>query len=515
MGVMNGGRASVLIPYAIVIITLVVALTTVARAASWPAPLGSLLAADVMATRERFTAAASLSPEGKAELCSAASGQAAAACAAAGDGTMRLPRVSADALNVQGRLFFGDAQMSAAPQDSNRTDPVFVEKVTEGDARSALRITVNDDANDSVQIWGGACAAGDCMGSGKQQHRFDAGGTAWHASQVCVGDACLSPADVRQVKAAAGRGPSTGMAGKQCFELGQGVAGKEGNAGKLCYAAFSDGLDIVGAGNTYPGRKVRVWDNMQVGGTVSADRVCVGNACMAPADVERVLKGPSAPAAPAPPPTAALPGDACFEWGAGVAGKEGNAGKLCYAKFSDGLDIVGAGRPGAARKVRVWDELQTGGVLAAAPSGFVQVRPAGARLGGTPSGWGGGVHTLDVYAQGTVAVGNANGQIQRWFNGSGAFNLSDARAKTDVVSLGAEEVAGAARLRPVRYRRTDDPDRRLHYGFIAQEVAKEFPHLVQRMPDGKLALNSEELVPLLAAEVASLRAEVRAAAARR
>lgn len=56
-----------------------------------------------------------------------------------------------------------------------------------------------------------------------------------------------------------------------------------------------------------------------------------------------------------------IPNDASVEFGANVSGKEGNAGKIRYGGWDgDALNIVGAGGPGAFRKVRVWDKLQVG-----------------------------------------------------------------------------------------------------------------------------------------------------------
>jgi len=44
-----------------------------------------------------------------------------------------------------------------------------------------------------------------------------------------------------------------------------------------------------------------------------------------------------------------------IELGAGLT-KEANAGKIGYQKFSDGLDIVGAGTTGTNRKIKFWNE---------------------------------------------------------------------------------------------------------------------------------------------------------------
>src|SRR5258706_9252091 len=54
-----------------------------------------------------------------------------------------------------------------------------------------------------------------------------------------------------------------------------------------------------------------------------------------------------------------------IEFGAGIAGKNQDAGKIGYQKFSDALDIVGAGTSEAERKVKIWADggtTFTGGV---------------------------------------------------------------------------------------------------------------------------------------------------------
>jgi hypothetical protein len=72
--------------------------------------------------------------------------------------------------------------------------------------------------------------------------------------------------------------------GSTMLEFGYGIAGKEINAGKIGYAAFTSALDIVGAGTT--DRTVRIFDNLTVGGittntliagTVTAGTVTASN----------------------------------------------------------------------------------------------------------------------------------------------------------------------------------------------------------------------------------------------
>lgn len=58
---------------------------------------------------------------------------------------------------------------------------------------------------------------------------------------------------------------------------------------------------------------------------------------------------------------AGVQGSACLEAGLDVAGKKANAGKLCYQRWSDGLDVVGAGASNQPRKVTIWDHLHVNG----------------------------------------------------------------------------------------------------------------------------------------------------------
>ena len=56
---------------------------------------------------------------------------------------------------------------------------------------------------------------------------------------------------------------------------------------------------------------------------------------------------------PTPTGDAKLAGTNAIEFGQGVT-KESNAGKIGYQKFSDALDVVGAGRTGSNRKLKFW-----------------------------------------------------------------------------------------------------------------------------------------------------------------
>jgi hypothetical protein len=88
-------------------------------------------------------------------------------------------------LNVGRRIYFSDSMMRNYPDWwANGSDPYYLEKVTNGGNNSALRLTINDDGDESFQIWGNACAIGNCGGQGHLCHAFWANGDAWHGRNV-------------------------------------------------------------------------------------------------------------------------------------------------------------------------------------------------------------------------------------------------------------------------------------------------------------------------------------------
>lgn len=105
-----------------------------------------------------------------------------------------------------------------------------------------------------------------------------------------------------------------------------------------------------------------------------------------------------------------------IELGVGVA-KEGNNGKIAYQRWTNGLDIVGAGPTGDNRRITFHD--QGGG---SQHMGNIGVRGYDPNVG-LPNGWGGGVHTWDIAVNGT---GKARGGFQ-----TGQWDLAEKFDKHD------------------------------------------------------------------------------------
>jgi hypothetical protein len=188
------------------------------------------------------------------------------------------------------------------------------------------------------------------------------------------------------------------------------------------------------------------------------------------------------------------------------AGQEGNAGKICYKTFTDGLDIIGAGTPNN-RKIYMHTE------------GGMEVR---GNLNGTGAitangdlrsnnGW--------AYAN-RFAMKNNNGNY-RWLikgeadfdidfdgttryriDGNGnTFKLSDRNLKRDFQSMEAT-LPKLMKLKPTTYHfKTDDKNKPLSFGFVAQDVQEVFPQLVTTMQGNTIGLNYEGLIPVAIAAI--------------
>jgi hypothetical protein len=154
-----------------------------------------------------------------------------------------------------------------------------------------------------------------------------------------------------------------------------------------------------------------------------------------------------------------------LEFGAGVVGKEANAGKIGYRAFSnDALDIIGAGT-GSNRVVR-------------------------------------------VYAESGLGV---NGPV----NAQSFNNNSDVRFKTHVRPIGSA-LASVLALRGVRYEwnalgvqhggKAGAPQ----VGLLAQELEKVYPELVSTDKEGYKAVNYSQLTPVLIEALKEQQAQIEA-----
>lgn len=111
-----------------------------------------------------------------------------------------------------------------------------------------------------------------------------------------------------------------------------------------------------------------------------------------------------------------------------------------------------------------------------------------------------------------ISLGTGSLRFTDVYAVSGSVNTSDARVKSHLSPVRAGGLIDA--IEPMQYRRVDIGDDLWHFGFVAQNVADHLPpddFAVTRRPEGAeewWGLRPDQLVPILWAEVRSLRARL-------
>jgi hypothetical protein len=131
-----------------------------------------------------------------------------------------------------------------------------------------------------------------------------------------------------------------------------------------------------------------------------------------------------------------------------------------------------------------------------------------------------GSNNIDIDNQGeaaetdTIRIGTPGTQTKAFIAGIhnnntvsgllGVANTSSERFKTAIEPI-VSASAKLAQLRPVTFHYKSDPNGPLHYGLIAEEVAKVYPDLVVRDHSGRIdGVRYDELSPLLLKQVQQL-----------
>jgi hypothetical protein len=96
-----------------------------------------------------------------------------------------------------GRLYLGSPARTSDNLDDNNGDPYTLEKRIIGAGQSALRLTLNDDFDESLEIWSSSCKGSGCVKVPSLRHQFTANGDAQctgrlSANTICLGQVCLN-----------------------------------------------------------------------------------------------------------------------------------------------------------------------------------------------------------------------------------------------------------------------------------------------------------------------------------
>lgn len=99
-------------------------------------------------------------------------------------------------LYVGGKIhLYGDPAKTGGWNSGDNSDPYSLQKIHTGPDQSHLRLTLNDNSDESLQIWGNSCGTGNCGGPGQKAHQFTADGTLYSKGNAWIGDNLILGAD--------------------------------------------------------------------------------------------------------------------------------------------------------------------------------------------------------------------------------------------------------------------------------------------------------------------------------
>jgi hypothetical protein len=87
------------------------------------------------------------------------------------------------------------------------------------------------------------------------------------------------------------------------------------------------------------------------------------------------------------------------------------------------------------------------------------------------------------------------------------YNSSDERLKENMDKINDKDIEDLFTLNPIHFNFKCD-NKKLHYGFLAQDVEKLYPHLVENNIDGYKIVNYQEFIPLILAKLKNMQNEI-------
>lgn len=413
-------------------------------------------------------------------------------------------------LNVDGRIHFKDQSFDTKGSAANNADSYYLEKKVEGNNNSSLRLTMNDDADESLQIWGGACAAGNCNGEGTMKHRLGADGNAWHGEWMDAKN--VNGRDhVTTANWAAWMRNNGDMHARN--RLGVGIhPDNQGN-----FKMFVDGgvdnqwssLIRHGPTHVYMGHNkgYGMHINTQKGGGEYALEVYSANGELMRVGNEGTIR------------LGRHDGNGevkTMPWRTNVRrhidawnGYQTNNDQTLFAGYYGKKVVLGNNATSGLDYMSRNTPLDS--VVSLNPT-YVQsqLKVARGKDDKMPQNWN-GIHTWDLYSNGTIGTGQ-NGQIAAYMNGAGdiytvkgALTGSDIKLKENVKTVSKEDLSKISDLKPVTYTLKDDKTKQKQFGFIAQDVEGTYPNLVSESKDGTKAVNYNSFVPLVVGNVQEMR----------
>jgi hypothetical protein len=87
------------------------------------------------------------------------------------------------------------------------------------------------------------------------------------------------------------------------------------------------------------------------------------------------------------------------------------------------------------------------------------------------------------------------------------YNSSDERLKNNIKEIDENDINSLFTLNPIHFKYKKDT-KKSHYGFLAQDVEKVFPELVENNNDGYKSVNYQEIIPVMLAKMKMMQSEI-------
>ena len=88
------------------------------------------------------------------------------------------------------------------------------------------------------------------------------------------------------------------------------------------------------------------------------------------------------------------------------------------------------------------------------------------------------------------------------------YNTSDVRLKENITEISTAKMNDLFTLNPLVFNYKNDKTKKIHYGFLAQDIEKVFPELVEDNMSGHKTVNYQELVPLMLAKMKNMQEQI-------
>lgn len=88
------------------------------------------------------------------------------------------------------------------------------------------------------------------------------------------------------------------------------------------------------------------------------------------------------------------------------------------------------------------------------------------------------------------------------------YNTSDEKLKNNIATIENEKIDMLFTINPIHFEYKYDQHKKKHYGFLAQDVEKKFPELVEEKITGYKTVNYQELIPIMLAKMQIMQTEI-------